>query len=333
MAPLEWLNDQLLRMQWLHDAVTRLVEGPLGMSTRERMGASVHFFLYDSAKILLLLTAMVFALSWVQSYFPPERTKALLGARRGLGAKVLAALLGTVTPFCSCSSIPLFIGFTRAGLPIGVTFAFLISSPLVDLASLVLLAGAFSWTIAVAYVLAGLVLAVLGGLLIDRMGMEAHLEPLADDRSVGRPFADMPRRERAALAWRQTREVLDKVVGYVLIGVGVGALVHNWIPQGVIDSLLGARNWWSVPVATLVGVPMYADLFGTLPVAEALVARGVGLGTALALMMSVTALSLPSLILLRRVVRPRLLALFTGIVTVGIVLLGYLFNWLAPLLA
>jgi len=328
-----WLNDQLLRMQWLHDAVTALVEGPLGMSTQERMGATIHFFLYDAAKILLLLTAMIFVISWIQSHFPPERSKALLGARRGLVANTLAALLGTVTPFCSCSSIPLFIGFTRAGLPLGVTFSFLISSPLVDLASLVLLASVFNWTIALAYVVAGIILAILGGALIDRMRMEAHLEPFVSERAVGRDSAHMSRRERAALAWSQTRAVLDKVTGYVLIGVGIGAAVHNWIPQGIIDGLLGSQNWWSVPVATLVGVPMYADVFGTLPVAEALVARGVGLGTALALIMSITALSLPSLIMLRRVVRPRLLALFTAILVAGILILGYIFNWLAPILA
>lgn len=330
---LGWINDQLLRMQWLHDAMTALVEGPLGMSTQERMGATVHFFLYDAAKILILLTVLIFVLSWIQSHFPPERTKSLLGARRGLGANALAALLGTVTPFCSCSSIPLFIGFTRAGLPLGVTFSFLISSPLVDLASLVLLASVFNWTIALAYVVAGVVLAILGGALIDRLGMEAQIEPLGLERPVGRPDSELTPRERAALAWSQTRAVLDKVTGYVLIGVGIGAAVHNWVPQGVIDTLLGSQNWWSVPAATLVGVPMYADCFGTLPVAEALVGRGVGLGTALSLMMAITALSLPSLVMLRRVVRPRLLAVFTAIIVVGILIIGYLFNWLAPILA
>lgn len=327
---LRWLNDQVLRMQWLHDATTRLVEGPLGLSVQERMGATVHFFLYDSAKILLLLTVLVLVISWIQSHFPPERAKALLGGRRGAGANLAAALLGTVTPFCSCSSIPLFIGFTRAGLPIGVTFSFLISSPLVDLASLVLLASVFNWTVAIAYVAVGVVLAVVGGAVIDRMGMERHVEPLAAAPGGLAPARELTRRERAALAWSETRAVLDKVTGYVLIGVGIGAVIHNWIPQQVIDGLLGKDNWWSVPVATLVGIPMYADCFGTLPVAESLVARGVGLGTALALMMSVTALSLPSLILLRRVVRPPLLALFTGVVTVGILVIGYLFNLLAP---
>lgn len=329
---LGWINDQLLRMQWLHDATTRLVEGPLGMSVQERMGATVHFFLYDSAKILLLLTVLVLVISWIQSHFPPERAKAMLGGRRGLGANLAAALLGTVTPFCSCSSIPLFIGFTRAGLPVGVTFSFLISSPLVDLAALVLLAGAFNWTVAIAYMAVGVALAVLGGAVIDRLGMERHVEPLAAP-PAGLPAArELTGRERAALAWSDTRAVLDKVTGYVLLGVGIGALIHNWIPQQVIDALLGRDNWWSVPVATLVGIPMYADCFGTLPVAESLVARGVGLGTALALMMSVTALSLPSLILLRRVVRPPLLALFAGVVTAGILVIGYLFNLLAPLM-
>lgn len=333
MDILRWLNDQLLRMQWLHDAATALVEGPLGMSTQERMGATVHFFLYDSAKILLLLTVLVLAISWVQSHFPPERAKALLGGRRGLGANLAAALLGTVTPFCSCSSIPLFIGFTRAGLPVGVTFSFLISSPLVDLASLVLLASVFNWTVAVAYVAVGVLIAVLGGAAIDRMGMERHIEPLAIAPSDPAPARSLTRRERAALAWSQTRAILDKVTGYVLLGVGIGALIHNWIPQAVIDGLLGKDNWWSVPAATLVGIPIYADVFGTLPVAESLVARGVGLGTALAFMMAVTALSLPSLILLRRVVRLPLLALFTGVVTLGILVVGYLFNLLAPFLA
>lgn len=332
MDILRWLNDQLLRMQWLHDAVTALVEGPLGMSTQERMGASVRFFLYDSAKILILLTALVFVVSWIQSYFPPERSRALLGGRRGFGANAAAALLGTVTPFCSCSSIPLFIGFTRAGLPIGVTFSFLISSPMVDLASLVLLAGAFNWTIAIAYVAVGVLIAIVGGAVIDRMGMERHLEPLAGPANGLFASGTPTRRERAALAWSQARAVLDRVAGYVLLGVGIGALIHNWIPQQVIDALLGRDNWWSVLVATAVGIPMYADCFGTLPVAESLVARGVGLGTALALMMSITALSLPSLIMLRRVVRLPLLALFTGLVTVGILIVGYLFNALAPLL-
>lgn len=331
---LSWLNDLFLRMQWLHDGTTFLVEAVLGLSTQERLGATVHFFIYDSVKILLLLVALVFVISWVQSYFPPERSKTLLGSRRGIGANLVAALLGTITPFCSCSSIPLFIGFTGAGLPVGVTFSFLISSPLVDLASLVLLAGIFNWKVALAYVAVGVLLAVIGGALIDRLRMERYLEPLAS-AGVGATSVDGPqltRRERGAYAFNQTREVVSKVWVYVLIGVGVGAAIHNWIPQDLLDAFLGANNWWSVPAATLIGIPLYADCFGMLPVAEALVARGVGLGTALALMMSVTALSLPSLILLRRVVKLPLLALFTGIVAFGILLIGYLFNALAPYL-
>jgi uncharacterized membrane protein YraQ (UPF0718 family) len=326
MGFFQWFNDQVLRMQWLHDAVTRLVEGPLGLSLQDKVGASVHFFIYDTIKLFLLLGVLVFIISWVQSYFPPERTRQALGGRRGLGANLIAALLGTITPFCSCSSIPLFIGFTGAGLPVGVTFSFLISSPLVDLASLVLLAGIFNWKVALAYVAVGVLLAVIGGVLIDRLRMERYLEPLAN-AGAGAGSVDWPqltRRERGAYALNQTREVVSKVWVYVLIGVGVGAAIHNWVPQDFLDAFLGANNWWSVPAATLIGIPLYADVFGMLPVAEALVARGVGLGTALALMMSVTALSLPSLILLRRVVQLPLLALFTGIIAFGILLIGYL---------
>lgn len=333
MDLLRWLNDQLLRMQWLHDAVRELVEGPLGLSMSDPVGASVHFFLYDTAKIFLLLGVLIFVVSWVQSHFPPERTRRLLGDTRGLRANTLAALLGTVTPFCACSSIPIFIGLTGAGLPVGVTFSFLISSPLVDLASLVLIAGAFGWPVAIAYVLTGVLLAILGGSLIDRLGMERHLEPLAEGSALGSEGPGFTARQRAAFAWRQVVQIVDRVWAFVLLGVGIGAAIHNWVPQGVVDSLLGREQPWSVVVATLVGIPLYADCFGTLPVAEALVARGVGLGTALALLMSVTALSLPSLILLRRAVRLPLLALFTGIVTAGILIIGYLFNLLAPVLS
>jgi len=322
-----WLNDQLLRMQWLSDLVRQLVEQGMGLPVSGRVGGSVHFFIYDTVKIFILLAVLIFAISYVQSHFPPERTRRILGRFTGVRGNVLAALLGTVTPFCSCSSIPLFIGFTSAGLPIGVTFSFLISSPLVDLASVILLASIFNWPIAIAYVTVGVVLAVIGGTLISRAGMERHIESFVFNSPVIQLEDSEPGvRERLLFARDQVIDIVRRVWLYILIGVGIGAAIHNWIPGSLIDGLLGQDKPWSVPLATLIGIPMYADIFGTLPIAEALVARGVGLGTALAFMMSVTALSLPSIIMLKRVVRTPLLAVFVGIVASGIVLIGFLFN-------
>ena len=330
MNPFGWLNDQLLRMQWLSDLVRTLVEQGMGLPMSGRVGASVHFFIYDTMKIFILLSLLIFGISYVQSHFPPERTRRILGRFTGVRGNVLAALLGTVTPFCSCSSIPLFIGFTSAGLPTGVTFSFLISSPLVDLASVILLASIFNWPIAIAYVTVGVVLAVVGGTLIGRARMERHIEPFVFTSPVMHGDDGVPDvRERLRFARDQVRDIVRRVWLYILIGVGIGAAIHNWIPESLINGLLGQDKPWSVPLATLVGVPMYADIFGTLPIAEALVARGVGLGTALAFMMSVTALSLPSIVMLKRVVRTPLLATFVGIVAGGIVLIGYLFNALA----
>jgi hypothetical protein len=328
-----WFNDQILRMEWLSDLVGTMLTA-IGIDPLGRWGGSLHFFAYDVIKILILLGSMIFVLSYVQSYFPPERSRAILGGRRGLGALTLAALLGTVTPFCSCSSIPLFIGFVAAGLPLGVTFAFLISSPLVDLASVILLAGIIGWPAALAYVVLGVVLAVAGGALIGAIHMESEVEPFVYAAPVhnGDPGAPLTRRMRLAYAREQLVDIVGRVWPYVLIGVAVGALIHNWIPQALIDGVLGQDKWWAVPLAVVAGVPVYADIFGTLPVAEALVGKGVGTGTVLAFMMAVTALSLPSLILLRRVVRMRLLTLFVAIVTVGIILTGYVFNALIPLL-
>lgn len=328
-----WLNDQLLRMQWLSDLVTWVVRDGFGLDTAGRVGGSVHFFIYDVIKIFILLSVLIFSISYVQSYFPPERTRRILGQRKGLWANTLAALLGTITPFCSCSSIPLFIGFTSAGLPLAVTFSFLISSPLVDLASVILLASIFNWSIALAYVAIGLVLAVLGGTLIGRLKMEdqvadfVYQSPVSDHDNDG----EISRRERLSYARDQVLEIAGRVWLYVLIGVGIGAAIHNWIPEGFISALLGQDKWWSVLVATVAGVPMYADIFGTLPIAEALVQKGVGLGTALTFMMAVTALSLPSIIMLKRVVKMRLLGVFIGIVTVGIILIGFIFNGTAHL--
>ena len=329
----EWLNNQLLKMQWLHDLVTLLVEQVLGLSTREQLGGSLHFFIYDVIKIFILLSVLIFAISYIQSFYPPERTRRILGRFNGLSASILAALLGTITPFCSCSSIPLFIGFTNAGLPIGVTFSFLISSPLVDLASIILLAGIFNWKIAIAYVLVGLILAVVSGSIISAAHLENYVEPFVfQGKAVDVEEAELTTRERLEFAREQVLEIVRRVWQYILIGVGIGAAIHNWIPESLISAVLGQDKWYSVLVATLVGVPMYADIFGTLPVAEALVMKGVGLGTALSFMMGVTALSLPSMIMLNKVVKSRLLAVFVGVVTLGIIIIGYLFNAFAYLL-
>ena len=323
----EWINNQLLKMDWLYNLVESLVVNVFGLSMTERLGASIHFFIYDVVKIFILLSALIFMISYIQSFFPPERTRKILGNFNGITANILAALLGTITPFCSCSSIPLFIGFTSAGLPIGTTFSFLISSPLVDLASVILLAGIFNWKIAIAYVIVGLVLAVIGGTVIGALKLESHVESFVFSNNMEMTEDEpLTRKERIEFAKDQVIDIVKKVWIYILIGVGIGAAIHNYIPESFITSVLGADKWWSVLVATVVGIPMYADIFGTLPIAEALIAKGVGLGTALAFMMGVTALSLPSLVMLSKVVKPKLLAIFFGIVAVGIIIIGYSFN-------
>lgn len=327
-----WLNDQLLRMNWLSELVRLLVEKVFGLDMASRLGGSLHFFIYDVIKIFILLSVLIFVISWVQSYFPPERTRRILGSMRGFRANLTGALLGTVTPFCSCSSIPLFIGFTSSGLPLAVTFSFLISSPLVDLASMILLASIFNWSIALAYVMLGIALAVIGGSLIGRARMERYVEAfVTQHRALDLPAEQLTLADRLRYAREQVTDIIQRVWLYILIGVGIGAAIHNWIPAELISALIGQNNWWSVPLATLVGVPMYADIFGTLPIAEALVAKGVGLGTVLAFMMAVTALSLPSLIMLKKVVKAPLLALFFTIVVAGIMLIGFLFNSFAHL--
>jgi len=329
----KWLNDQLLRMDWLSYLVRLLVEEVFELDLASRLGSSLHFFIYDVIKIFILLSALIFLISWVQSYFPPERTRRILGSMHGYKANLTGALLGTVTPFCSCSSIPLFIGFTSSGLPLAVTFSFLISSPLVDLASMILLASVFNWSIALAYVVVGIILAVVGGTLIGKAQMEQYVEAFVTQHKVLElPGEQLTLRDRIAYARDQVSEIAQRVWLYVLLGVGVGAAIHNWIPADVITAAIGQDHWWSVPLAVLVGVPMYADIFGTLPIAEALVGKGVGIGTVLAFMMAVTALSLPSLIMLKKVVKAPLLALFFGIVIVGIMLIGYLFNSFSYLL-
>ena len=327
MSVFSWFNSQLLKMEWLYNLIQRLVEDVFGLSMTTRFGNSLHFFIYDTIKIFLLLSFLIFGISYIQSFFPPERTRKIIGRFKGVTANLLAALLGTITPFCSCSSIPLFIGFTSAGLPIGVTFSFLISSPLVDLASVLLLASIFNWRIAIAYVVVGVVLAVISGTIISKAKLEKYVESYV----FNNPMLDLDQEElttkqRLQFARIQVDDIIKKVWIYILVGVGIGAMIHNYIPESIITAVLGQDKWYSVPVATFVGIPMYADIFGTLPIAEALVTKGVGIGTVMSFMMAVTALSLPSMIMLSKVVKPKLLGVFVGIVSVGILIIGFAFN-------
>lgn len=322
----QFVQAQVLGMQWLNGLIGKALS-KFGLDTSGPLGGSVQFFLYDVIKITVLLCILIFAISYIQSYFPPERSRKILGRFHGIGANTISALLGTVTPFCSCSSIPLFIGFTSAGLPLGVTFSFLISSPMVDLGSLVLLMSIFGAKVAVIYVLVGLVIAVAGGTIIERLHMEKYVERfILSARSTDIDAPAMSKMERLKYAKEQVSSTFKKVFPYILVGVGIGAVIHNWIPESWIETVLGSSNPFRVVLAVLVGVPMYADIFGTIPVAEALLAKGAQLGTILAFMMAVTTLSLPSMIMLRKAVKPKLLALFIGICIVGIILVGYLFN-------
>ena len=328
MQVFSWINDIILKMTWLSDLMSFIVEKVFGLDLSSQLGASLQFFMYDTVKIFILLSVLIFTVSYIQSYFPPERTRKILGKYKGVSANLFGALLGTITPFCSCSSIPLFIGFTSAGLPIGVTFSFLISSPLVDIASVILLASIFNWKIAIAYVFVGVILAVVSGTIISKLHMEDQVESFVFNKyDIPEIEAEtLKRKERVQIGIEAVKEIVKKVWLYVLIGVGIGALIHNVIPENVISAVLGTDKWYSVPLATIVGVPMYADIFGTLPIAEALVTKGVGIGTALSFMMAVTALSLPSIVMLKKVVKNKLLIVFVSIVTIGIMLIGFLFN-------
>lgn len=322
-----WINETFLKMTWLSNAVKWLVEEGLGLSVGESVGGSLHFFIYDTIKIFILLTVLIFGISYIQSFFPPERTKKILGGLKGIRGNILGALLGTITPFCSCSSIPIFIGFTAAGLPLGTTFSFLISSPLVDLASFLILMSFFGYKIALAYLVVGLILAVIGGTLIDRLNMEDQVQSFV--REAGDVDIEMEAltvSQRVLYGKNQVKEIIHRVWPYILVGVGIGALIHNWVPQSVVETVVGQDNPFAVLLATVIGIPMYADIFGTLPIAEALFAKGVGVGTVLAFMMAVTALSLPSMIMLSQVVKRKLLLIFIGIVATGIIIIGYTFN-------
>lgn len=322
----DFFQNEILGMGWLSRLISTVLNA-CGLDTTGSIGGSIRFFIYDTIKIMVLLGVLILIISYIQSFFPPERTKKILGRFHGIWANIVAAMLGTVTPFCSCSSIPLFIGFTSAGLPLGVTFSFLISSPMVDLGSLVLLMSIFGWRVAVVYVLLGLVIAVAGGTLIEKLHLHNQVEEfIRNGHSIDIPQNQLHFKDRLKYAWEQVVATAKKVFPYVLIGVGIGAIIHNWIPEEFIVKALGDNNPFGVILATVAGIPMYADIFGTIPIAEALLAKGALLGVVLSFMMAVTTLSLPSMIMLRKAVKPKLLGIFIAVCTVGIMVVGYFFN-------
>ena len=327
-----FIQDEILGMKWLNRLIGRLLS-LCGLDIESKVGGSVQFFLYDTIKIMVLLGILILMISYIQSFFPPERSKNILGRFNGIGARIIADLLGTVTPFCSCSSIPLFIGFTSAGLPLGVTFSFLISSPMVDLGSLVLLMSIFGWKVAIVYVVLGLVIAVAGGTLIEKLHLENQVQEfIRNGKAMDLPQEELHFMDRIKYAWEQVTSTAKKVFPYVLIGVGIGAVIHNWIPEDWIVTALGSNNPFGVVIATVLGVPMYADIFGTIPIAEALLSKGALLGVVLSFMMGVTTLSLPSMIMLKKAVKAKLLGIFIAICSVGIILVGYFFNAIQNLL-
>ncbi len=325
-----WLNIQILKMKWLWDLVEILVVKVFKLSMDTRIGESIHFFIYDVIKIFILLSVMIFFISYIQSYFPPERTKKLLGGIRGIQGNILGALLGILTPFCSCSSIPIFIGFVSAGLPLGATFSFLISSPMVDLAAFLLLMSTFGTKIGIIYVATGVVVAIIGGIIIEMLDMKKHVESYVWGVEAAEvELEEMSNRDRVNFARDQVKDVFFRVWTYILIGVGIGAGIHNWLPQSIIEKTLGSGNPFSVLIATFIGIPIYADIFGTIPIAEALVAKGVGIGTVISFMMGVTTMSIPSLVMLSKVVKPKLLATFIAIAAIGIIIVGYSLNFIS----
>ena len=322
----DFIQDEVFGMKWLNRLIGSLLNA-CGLDTESKLGGSLQFFIYDTIKIMMLLGFLIFVITYIQSYFPPEKTKKILGRFHGIGANCIAALLGTVTPFCSCSSIPLFMGFTSAGLPLGVTFSFLISSPMVDLGSLVLLMSIFGWKVAVIYVIAGLVIAVAGGTLIEKLHLEDQVEEfIRNGRNIDTPQNELTKRDRMRYAWEQVAGTAKKVLPYIIAGVGIGAIIHNWIPEEWIVNVLGTGNPFGVILAAICGIPMYADIFGCIPIAEALVAKGANLGVVIAFLMGVSTLSLPSMIMLKKAIKPKLLGIFIAICTIGIILVGYFFN-------
>lgn len=323
----EFIQDQLFGMKWLNDIIGFLLSS-FGLDTDSAVFSAIRFFLYDVIKIVVLLCFLVFVTSFIQSYFPPERSKKIMGRFHGIGANIVGALLGTVTPFCSCSSIPIFMGFTSAGLPLGVTFSFLISSPMVDLGSLILLMSIFGIKTAIVYVIMGLIIAVAGGTIIERLKMDDQVANFikASKSKVNVNSPKLRIKDRLIYSKDQVISTLKKVFPYILIGVAIGAVIHNWIPQEWVQTVLGSTNPFGVVLATVLGTPMYADMFGVIPVAEALLGKGALLGTVLSFMMAVTTLSLPSLVMLKKAIKPKLLAVFIGICVIGIILVGYIFN-------
>ncbi len=322
----DFIQDEVFGMKWLNRLIGSLLNA-CGLDTESKLGGSLQFFIYDTIKIMVLLGFLIFVITYIQSYFPPEKTKKILGRFHGIGANCIAALLGTITPFCSCSSIPLFMGFTSAGLPLGVTFSFLISSPMVDLGSLILLMSIFGWKVAVIYVIVGLVIAVTGGTLIEKLHLEDQVEEfIRNGRSIDIPQNELTKRDRMRYAWEQVLGTAKKVMPYIIAGVGIGAIIHNWIPEEWIVNVLGTGNPFGVIIAAICGIPMYADIFGCIPIAEALVAKGANLGVVIAFLMGVITLSLPSMIMLKKAIKPKLLGIFIAICTVGIILVGYFFN-------
>ena len=323
----EFIQDQLLGMKWLNEFIGFLLSS-FGLDTDSAVFSAIRFFLYDVIKIVVLLCFLVFVISFIQSYFPPERSKKIMGRFHGIGANIVGALLGTVTPFCSCSSIPIFMGFTSAGLPLGVTFSFLISSPMVDLGSLILLMSIFGIKTAIVYVIMGLIIAVAGGTIIERLKMDDQVADFirASKIKVNVNSPKLRIKDRLIYSKDQVISTLKKVFPYILIGVAIGAVIHNWIPQEWVQTVLGSTNPFGVVLATVLGTPMYADMFGVIPVAEALLGKGALLGTVLSFMMAVTTLSLPSLVMLKKAIKPKLLAVFIGICVIGMILVGYIFN-------
>ena len=322
----EFVQNEILGMQWLNRMIGSLLS-MTGIDTESRIGNSIRFFLYDSVKIMMLLGVLILLISYVQSYFPPERSRRILGRFHGIRANIIGALLGTVTPFCSCSSIPLFIGFTSAGLPLGVTFSFLISSPMVDIGSLILLMSIFGWKVAVVYVILGLIIAVAGGTMIEKLHLEHEIEAfIRNGKAIDLPQEELHVPDRLRYAWQQALDTIKRVYLYVLAGVGIGAVIHNWIPKEWVVMILGGSNPFGVPLAAIFGIPMYADIFATIPIVEALLAKGALLGVVLAFMMGVITLSLPSLVMLRKAVKPKLLCIFIAVCTAGIIIAGYVFN-------
>ncbi len=327
------INNQFLKMQWLSDIVKVILEKIFRVSVDTNIGGAIHFFVYDVVKIFILLSILIFLVSYIQSYFPPERTKKILGKFKGIKGNIMGALLGTITPFCSCSSIPVFIGFTSAGLPLGITFSFLISSPFVDLASLLVLVSFFGIKIAIAYVVIGLILAVIGGTIIDKLHMEDQIQDYVRKiKNLEVQEEELTKKQRINYSIEQVKAIVKKVWVYILLGVGIGAAIHNFIPQSIIENVIGSNNPFAVILVTLLGIPMYADIFGTIPIAEALFIKGVAVGTVLSFMMAVTALSAPAMVMISRVVKPKLLIIFISIVVIGIILIGYLFNMFSYLL-